>query len=427
MSRLTKTKEEDSALAPWLARRASGDRCARCGACLSFCPVYQAVPIERYSPRGKNFLLRTADIKKKQRLIKQTVTACLQCGACSTLCGSGADVAALIREERAKSSYFQSLPHSLFSLWEKLGQERSAKAATLLKKISPILKDLHETITLSDRPFLSHLDHFQGVTSGLTPLVEAKEELDLSKVLFFTGCVQNFVLPETAAKVASFLGWKAHIPREQSCCGLPAYSQGAIKQARAFAKRNILLFRDYDFHTLVTGCASCAYMIRKWPLLFPQEDSLYPLAKEISQRVMELSQFVVSNYCARHDFAATNGHDTGTTICQIPCHQLYGLSSAHTPKEAAAMALGTGLHQESLGCCGLGGTFSLLNPDISKEIFKRNIRGQIERLSLKEPTRIITTCSGCLLRLSKGVQGRESGSRLKISHLVEVLMEKQTH
>ncbi len=399
------------------------DRCARCGACLSFCPVYQALSIERFSPRGKNYLLLSSDLKKRQRLIKQTVTACLQCGACSSLCASGADVASLIRRERGNFHYFQSLPHSIFSLWEKLGQEKSAKAASLLKGISPLFKDLSEQVKLAETPFLKDINFYRQQFALLKPLILPAKDIDPGKILFFTGCVQNLVLPETAAHIASFFEWQIRIPGEQSCCGLPAFSQGAFKQAASFAKRNIRLFLDHDFDTIVTGCASCAYMIKKWPALFAKDDKFYSMAVEVAEKVVELSQFVMAT-CKGP--ALKKSSIPGRAIVQVPCHQRFGLSAGKSPEDAARLILDEKLVPDTMGCCGLGGTFSLLNPDISKTIFQRNIRDQISDLNLKNVQYILTTCSGCMLRLSQGLNQERPGDAKApiLKHLGEILVEK---
>ncbi len=393
------------------------DRCARCGACLAFCPVYKVTLMERFSPRGKNYLLRSGKIKRRQKLIKDTVTACLQCGACTSLCSSGSDVSALIRRTRQDESYFQSLPPSLFGAWQRLGQERSLKAVSFLERLSPVLKDFTGRINLSERPFLEHLDFYSVRHEGQRVLSSYQKGVDRPRILFFTGCVQNYVYPEIASRIASLFAWDITIPKDQTCCGLAAYSQGAMKQARRFAEKNLALFSKVDFDVIITGCASCAHMIRKWPVLFPEGSGIQKAARHASERVLELSQFIL-----RYDFSEIDGQALDKISVQIPCHQRFGLGAPESPILALKKILGKRgqISDKGLGCCGFGGTFSIFNPDISKRIFKSNIASHFSGITLNKASKVVTTCSGCLLRLRQGLKRKEGAP--EVCHLVDIMV-----
>ncbi len=402
-------------------REKTTDRCARCGACLSFCPVYQVQPIERYSPRGKNFLLRSASIKKRQRLIKQTVTACLQCGACSRLCSSGTDVADLIRRERNKDTYFRSFPHSLFDIWERIGQDRGVKAVSLLEKLSPLSKEFRSPISIASRPFLSNLNLYAKLFQDSVPKCRIDDKAKKAKILLFCGCMQNYVFPDIAAKIAALLDWEIEIPTDQVCCGLPAYSQGAISQARTFAKKNLNIFSKSDAEIILTGCASCAHMIKNWPCLFENANPLYQYAIKTATRVMELSQFI-----DQYQTEAIANEDI-TLAVQIPCHQRYGLDSARSLISATQKFLPPDIFPiDTLGCCGFGGTFSLLNPKLSKNIFEQNITVKIKSFTLKKIDMVLTTCSGCLFRLRYAFKalGKNEYEIPQACHLVDLIVKK---
>ncbi len=402
-------------------KNTSKDTCARCGACLSFCPVYQSHPIERFSPRGKYFLLRSASIKKRQRLIKETIAACLQCGACSRLCPSGTDVADIIRAERDRVAYFRSFPYSLFDIWEKLGQERGIKAVSFLEKISALLRDFQNAVPLAKAPFLSNLNLYIHSFPGTISRCKVDERAKRAKVLLFCGCMQNHVFPDTAAKIAAILDWELEIPENQVCCGLPAYSQGAMSRARSFAKKNLDIFLNRQADIILTGCASCAYMIKSWPSLFGIQTPTYKHATKIATRVMEFSQFM-----ARYQ-ANTGARKNGSIAIQIPCHQRYGLDSERSLITVAQRFLLPDQPLTTLGCCGLGGTFSLFNPDISKNIFEQNIASKTGCFTLEKTGPVFTTCSGCLLRLRHAFEtlAKEEDSAPRAYHLVDLMVHNK--
>ncbi len=396
------------------------DKCGRCGACLSFCPVYKVLSVERYSPRGKNFLIRSSKVKKHQGLIKETITACLQCGACSSLCGSKADVSALIRTERENDPYFRSIPRQFFGAFEKMGPNVARGVIQITSKALPLIKDMGKRIKPAKKSFLPNLAHYRRKFPG-TAFTFLNKDLKRPRIFFFTGCVQNFIYPETASKIAALFGWELTISKDQFCCGLPAYSQGALSEARAFAKRNLHVMQEKRYDIIITGCASCAYMIKRWPQLFPKTSPSFPKALETSKKVMELSEFL-------HDFGPKSLRQQSgkrQIILQIPCHQRHGLQT-----EKALMDLGRrywGIEDSSaiLECCGLGGTFSILNKDISKKIFESNIISKIESISSNRPAVILTTCSGCLLRLKHGVEDIKAMD-VTACHLVDLLVAEGT-
>ncbi len=396
------------------------DKCSRCGACLSFCPVYKVLSIERYSPRGKNFLLSSSKVKKHQDLLRETITACLQCGACSSLCGSQADVSALIRTQRQNDSYFRSIPRQVFGAFEKIGPN-TVKGILQIASIGlPLLKDMDRRIKPAKKSFLINIAHYNRKFSG-TDFTFFNKELKRLKIFFFTGCVQNFIYPETAAKIAALFGWKLTISKNQLCCGLPPYSQGAISEARTFAQKNLNVMHEKKYDVILTGCASCAYMLKRWPELFPQTSPLFPKVLETSKKVMELSEFL-------HDFGPKSlPQQCGERqiILQIPCHQRFGLQSKKALIDLVQRYWGIKNSSAMLECCGLGGTFSILNRDISKKIFKSNITSKIETICSDRPAVVLTTCSGCLLRLKHGVEDIKAVD-VTACHLVDLFMAERT-
>ena len=64
-------------------------------------------------------------------------------------------------------------------------------------------------------------------------------------------------------------------------------------------------------------------------------------------------------------------------------------------------------------CCGSAGTYSILQPKLSKQL----LRNKIKILESDKPDQIVTANIGCLAHL-------QSGTSLIIKHWIEVLDEK---
>ncbi len=380
------------------------DRCARCGACLSFCPVYQVTLKERFSPRGKNLILRRFKPSRRERLIKETVSACLQCGACKVLCSAGADIASLIRKKRKEVSHLKSVPSSLFSIWEKFGDENTG---LLFSRLSKIWND-HLYLPQESKGLKPFLKDTEGYEIKYPPLIETQK-----RVILFLGCLQNYLFKGLSLRLLMLFPSKNLIILEkQTCCGLPAFSQGAFKEAKAFAQKNLLLIKDINFDVLLTPCASCASMIKKWHLLFKGDQEFFNLSKELSKKTFELSSFLIEE---KNNLMGRIADIQGKIFFQLPCHHRYD----HDNKDGILDfldAFGFGLKKEDfLDCCGFGGIFSFSNPSLSEKIFKKNILKRIEKE--KGQKTLITTCSGCLYWLKKKLSNFPN---VKIIHLMEL-------
>src|SRR3954464_9150185 len=80
-------------------------QCMHCGLCLPTCPTYDAIKVERNSPRGRIALMRAiADERlEPSRTFAEEMYFCLGCLACMTACPAGVDYAELFEHARAEA------------------------------------------------------------------------------------------------------------------------------------------------------------------------------------------------------------------------------------------------------------------------------------------------------------------------------------
>ncbi|MGX8719280.1 MAG: 4Fe-4S dicluster domain-containing protein, partial [Desulfovibrio sp.] len=76
--------------------------CEYCGRCLSVCPSYKHFLVETMGPRARIDLARAVGSRELAPgpRYEQSIKTCLQCLACTEICGKGVDGAQIILDAR---------------------------------------------------------------------------------------------------------------------------------------------------------------------------------------------------------------------------------------------------------------------------------------------------------------------------------------
>lgn len=215
-------------------------------------------------------------------------------------------------------------------------------------------------------------------------------------VYLFSTCLIDQFTPEAGLDTVKLLereGIRVHYPEAQTCCGQPAHSSGYPDESRAVALRQLNLFSEP--WPVVVPSGSCGGMIRlHYPQLFANDPELHAKAMALSERVYELSEFLVHVVNFNHaDLGAPR-----TVALHTSCHARRQMGSHET-----SVALLETLEKVSVveqarieECCGFGGTFSLLHPEISEAIVTDKVA------SIKETGAqcVVSADCGCLLNIT---------------------------
>jgi glycolate oxidase iron-sulfur subunit len=225
----------------------------------------------------------------------------------------------------------------------------------------------------------------------------------------FAGCVQNFIYPDIPAAMAS---WFPHtefiVPAGQCCCGLPALSAGAVEPAQRLIERNLKIFEELECDVILTGCASCSYMIRKWPeIVQPRSRTMAERAAACVREFTELAQNVD---CSRPEPSVS-----GRVAFHAPCHSRFSSKGTAAAEIFLSKVLGDNFVEIDQGCCGHGGSFSINHAEISRSIF----RERLDALGESGASTIVTTCSGCLLQW-RSLASKLGPDALKVLHASEI-------
>ena len=267
----------------------------------------------------------------------------------------------------------------------------------------------------SDRllPSLAH-QSFAEVISKKSPLAKPK-----AKVAFFAGCVVNYATPQLGLDVYDILAAnniQMVTYKKEACCGLPAIMSGDTKDALKLAKTNISLFANGDYDYIVFACPSCATTVKKeWAELLKEEKDQQLLAQyqKLQAKVIDLNDYLVNVLQVtmpklRQPISVTY-HDS--------CHLARGLKITEEPRKLL-QEVGAELKEmeDSVSCCGFGGSFSLFYYELSKRVND----AKVQKAQATGAEYIVASCPGCVMHLKDGVHRAEGEQN--VVHMAQILV-----
>jgi len=235
------------------------------------------------------------------------------------------------------------------------------------------------------------------------------------RVALFVTCLVDLFRPSigfAAVKLLEDAGCDVAVPTGQTCCGQPAFNQGARADTIAIAKRTIDALEGFD-HVIVPS-GSCAGMLKKhYPELFASDDPYRAKADDLASRSFELVSFLTDHLGVDHvdtklSVKATY-HDS--------CSGLRELGIKQQPRELLSTIEGMTLVEMDNAevCCGFGGTFCVKYPDISTKMVSDKT-GYIEASGAGL---LLAGDLGCLLNMAGRL--KREGRPIEVRHVAEVL------
>lgn len=215
-------------------------------------------------------------------------------------------------------------------------------------------------------------------------------------VYLFSTCLVDQFSPHAGLDTLRLLereGIRVHYLEKQTCCGQPAHSSGYPDEARSVALHQMNLFTEA--WPVVVPSGSCAGMMRThYPHLFAKDPVLHAKAVALSERVFELTEFLVHVVNFHHE-------DLGAprrVALHTSCHARRQMGS-HETSAALLESLSNvqvDVHARVEECCGFGGTFALLYPDISEAI----VNEKVAAIKDTGVACVVSADCGCLLNIT---------------------------
>jgi L-lactate dehydrogenase complex protein LldE len=245
------------------------------------------------------------------------------------------------------------------------------------------------------------------------------------KVSLFVPCLVDQFLPEigeATAQLLTRLGARVDYDSRQTCCGQPLINAGRTREAGRAALRFLDIMEGSEY--VVAPSGSCVHTVKKhYPELLAGTPD-HRRALGIADRTYELSDFLV-NVMKAADAKGSLGPAAGTTgalpkiTYHHSCHIIRGLGISKEPRLLLGSLTGVEvvpLMNEDV-CCGFGGEFAALYPEISGEMVKEKVAAVTasgaQYLVLSEP--------GCILNIRGYIH--RNNLPIEVIHLAQLLTQ----
>ena len=243
------------------------------------------------------------------------------------------------------------------------------------------------------------------------------------RVYLFVTCLVDTFFPgvgEGMVKVLDRLGADVEFPREQTCCGQPAFNSGYREDARAVAERFLTIFgnaleesRDEETY-IVCPSGSCTTMLKVYYKEL-YSNNLIQLNKLefIANRTYEFSEFLI-NVMKKTDVGASY---QGIVTYHDSCHLLRELGVKDEPRRLIEAVRGIEFREMDMhdACCGFGGTFSIKFPRVSVSMLDE----KIECILGSGADTVVSSDMGCLMNIGGALSRRKLPVR--VMHIAELL------
>jgi glycolate oxidase iron-sulfur subunit len=383
-------------------------KCVHCGFCTATCPTYQLLGDELDSPRGRIYLMKQVlEGQQPTRKTQLHLDRCLTCRNCETTCPSGVDYGHLVDigrklvdakvprpagETLVRWALKEGLPSPLFAPAMRAGQAvRALLPAKLRSKVPP------------------------RQSAGQWP-----QATHPRKMLMLAGCVQPAMMPNintATARVLDAIGIQTLVAPSAGCCGALKFHLNDQAGGLAAMRANIDAWwpwidrADGAVDAIVMNASGCGVTVKEYGHLLRDDPAYADKAARVSALTRDLSE-LLPELAQR-----LGGRIDGARVPELlayhpPCTLQHG-QGLRGGVEQHLQALGFSLRvsmNEAHLCCGSAGTYSVLQPELSKQLRERKLGHLIELA----PAMIVSANIGCITHL-------QSGTDVPVRHWIEVL------
>ncbi|MDW7674368.1 MAG: LUD domain-containing protein [Bacillota bacterium] len=387
-------------------------QCVRCASCLNVCPVYRMVGghVFGHVYAGGIGTILTAFFNEMKDT-EDIQGLCIQCGKCKEICPGKIDIPRLILELRKKITKEKGQPFAQKMIFESVLTNR--------RRFHSLLRMASKTQGLvgAKDGYIRHLPlFFSDLTANRSlPAVAEVPFRDLikkpqkinnkkGKVVFYGGCLIDFVYPEVGeavVKVMNSEGYEVLFPEEQTCCGAPAKYSGVEEVAKLLAKQNLDALLEVEADYVISACPTCTGALTHDFLEQCHGDPVYKVkAEKLAAKTRDFSHLIHELKSAKGEFGKVVENGEKITY-HDSCHLKRALGIFKEPRELLTGIAGCDVVEMNGSdvCCGMGGSYMVKFPELSKPILELKLKN----IAAANTAVVAMDCPGCMLQIGGGL------------------------
>lgn len=388
------------------------------------------------SPRGRIYLMKALEdgrIEATDDAFIAHENSCVVCRSCETACPSGVEFGILMEQTReiitqtSKSHWLRRFIYTKLLGSPKLIRAFQYPIAVMSK--SRIARLLERTFGLKSFPLKRFASSLQLLPNDVSfPQTRPKIYHSTSKkrgsVGLLIGCIGDLFtskVNDSTIKILNRLGYDVHTIPEITCCGALSAHSGFGERARELARNTISILESSPVEFYISNIAGCGAMMKDYSKLF-EGTSDYLRALNARKKMRDISEFILEFHMEDLLQMKLQLPRQTSVGYQAPCHLYHGQQIKDAPLEllkSIGNAEVFGFEENDI-CCGSAGSYNIEHPGMGNALLER----KMSIVKKSEPDIIATANAGCLMQLAKGL--RESGSKTKVKHVIEILCESMS-
>lgn len=370
---------------------------------------------------------------------EQSLKSCLQCLACTEVCGKGLDGAHVILEGRLAQTGKKNVKRRL----ERFAVCTLLPRRMLVRRTVKIFSFLQKILKIDTSGSVRHIPDVFGAFMGKRslPNIARKSVFELlpekiapkegvepcGEVAVFTGCFSGLIRTEAILRLVSALtnrGYVVWLPKAQACCGAPAQLSGFGKEFKKIELYNTKIFSAKSDIPVLTVCATCHRTLAR-----EYKADGFSLSKRIVDAALFLAQhdnrtgYVASMpllpASALHARQGRPVSEENPLLVAVhdPCHLRLDPKIGQAVRAQLVSKPWIKLIElaERGVCCGGGGVSSLKNPVLADELGA----ARANAIVASGADVVVSQCPGCVTQLNNHLS--RLNAPVRACHVMELI------
>ncbi len=397
---------------------AISDDCIKCGKCIPVCTIHDVNSDEVTSPRG--FIELLGQYQKGNleldKSAKDIFESCFLCTNCVDVCPNSLPTDMVIEEVRSdiakkygiswfkRAFFFLLRNRKIMDFVMKMGYMfrtcaliEDEKGRGMRAKFSlPLIKKGRLLPSMMKKSFLNSYPE------------EIKQNGAKKRVAIFIGCLGNYNyegIGKSLVEILERLKIDIFIPKDQLCCGAPAYFTGDFDTVEYMTKKNIDYFESFidEVDAILIPEATCSAMVKHdWEVFFKNRNmpDLENRAKQLSKKI-----FMATEWLHDHTDLKKLLEEGGKRFDELvtyhdPCHAKKVQGIWEQPRDLISKNYPMVEMSNPDKCCGFGGV------TMQSEKFDLAKRAGMPKATMIKDTKakiVSAECSACRVQISESL------------------------